>query len=174
MPDLVEPTVDLHPAWLAAHDEWGAGLHEDGFGLSEDDDVRTAEGFLTWVRLLEADGVLRPDGTGATTYWWIVEGDEVLGGIALRHGGPPERTLVVGSVGYGVRPSARGRGLATWALGEVLGRAASYGLDRLVVVCRDDNLASARVAEHHAGVLVEVRETPSGAVRRYEVPLPGS
>lgn len=170
MPQLLAPTADLHPAWLAAHDEWGPGLHEDGFGLGPDDDVRTTEGFATWVRSLREAGTDRGD--GAVASWWIVEDGEVLGGIALRHGITPERTRAVGNLGYGVRPTARGRGVATWAVGEVLGRASSYGLEEIAVVCLVANRASARVVEAVGGVLSEVWDTPDGAVRRYRVQAP--
>ncbi|MEC3973871.1 hypothetical protein [Amycolatopsis sp. H20-H5] len=44
------------------------------------------------------------------TYRWIVEGDRVLGGIALRHGFD-DFVPRLGHVGYGIRPSARRRGL---------------------------------------------------------------
>ena len=40
---------------------------------------------------------------------WIVEHGRVLGGIVLRHI-PDEE---IGQIGYGVRPSARRRGLAS-------------------------------------------------------------
>jgi hypothetical protein len=46
----------------------------------------------------------------------------------------------IGQVGYGVRPSARGRGHATWALGQVLSSAATDGLHRLLVVCADEGV----------------------------------
>jgi predicted acetyltransferase len=49
-------------------------------------------------------------------YWWIVEDGRVLGAIALRHE-LNERLIQLGHIGYGIQPSARWRGLATWALG---------------------------------------------------------
>jgi len=160
VPDLVAPTTELHAAWLEAHREWGPGQHEDGFGLGLDDDVDTPDGFAAWVaRMRVAPG---------SSLWWIVEGDTVLGGIALRNptnGEVPQH----GHVGYGIRPSARGRGLATWALREILSRAA--GLDRVLICCEAGNVASASVIERVGGVLEDVRETPVGRMRRYWVDL---
>jgi predicted acetyltransferase len=109
-------------------------------------------------------------GRGHCSYCWIVEQDTVLGGIALRHE-LTDFVLRMGHVGYGIRPSARGRGLATWALGQVLVRAGELRLDRVLVACADDNLASARVIEANGGLLEHVRDTELGRVRRYEVPL---
>lgn len=163
MLELVAPDVARRSAWLRSHEEWGPGPHEDGFGLGPDDDVATAAGFRTWVARVRS--------LPAARAWWIVDDDgEVLGGIVLRTGtdGP---VLRLGHVGYGVRPSARGRGVATWALGAVLPHARAVGLDRLLLVCADDNDASARTIERHGGVLEAVVDEEHGRVRRYWIDL---
>jgi predicted acetyltransferase len=162
MVELVEPTKHLYSAWRAARDDWGPGTHEDGFGLLASDTVETPDGFEAWVRRLH--------GEQGSTYRWIVEGEHLLGAIALRHR-LEDGALEVGQVGYGIRPSARGRGLATWALGQILATASAIGLDRVLIVCAHDNAASARVIERHGGVLEGVRNTSLGPARRYWVPI---
>ncbi|MEU7846787.1 GNAT family N-acetyltransferase [Micromonospora parva] len=173
MPELVAPTVRLHTPWLAAHDEWGPGLHEDGFGLRSTDEVRSPEGFAAWVTRLadQSDPGNRPDAGTVCTYRWIVEDDMVLGGIALRHQLDDHLLRVAGHIGYGIRPSARRRGLATWALGRMLGAARALGLGRVLLVCAADNVASAATIEHHGGVLEEIRDTEPGSARRYWITL---
>lgn len=158
---LVVPDAARHEAWLAGHREWGPGWHEDGFGIGPDDDVASADGFAAWVRRLH--------GLPSARMWWIVEADAVLGGVALRLGG--DRVAQLGHVGYGVRPSARGRGVATWALGEVLVRARALGLPRVLLVCRDDNPGSIATIERHGGVLEGVVDEEHGRVRRYGIGL---
>ncbi len=76
-----------------------------------------------------------------------------------------------GHIGYGVRPSARKRGLASWALGEVLKRARDRGLERVLVTCAAENVASARTIERNGGVLEDIRETWLGLARRYWIEL---
>ena len=100
-----------------------------------------------------------------------IEGDDVLGAIALRHRLNAKLLDAGGHIGYGVRPSARGRGLATWALGRVVRTAAAMGLDRVLLTCTVDNPASARVIEHAGGVLEDVRDTWLGRSRRYWITL---
>ncbi|ONI77707.1 GNAT family N-acetyltransferase [Actinosynnema sp. ALI-1.44] len=161
MPELIAPDARLHAAWLEAHAEWGEGRHEDGFGLLASDEVRSAPGFAAWVARLAAEHA-------TCTYRWIVDGDQVLGGIALRH----EHSDYVnwaGHIGYGIRPSARGKGLATWALGRMLGAARELGLDRVLVVCALGNATSARTIERNGGVLEGIGDTRFGQVRRYWV-----
>jgi predicted acetyltransferase len=169
MPELIAPTVRLHAAWLEAHREWGPGLHEDGFGLHSSDEVDSLAGFAVWVARLTAQAdPEKPVDAGRVhcTYRWIVEDDRVLGAIALRHE-LNDRLMQLGHIGYGIRPSARRRGLATWALGRMLGEARELGLDRVLIVCKADNVASAKTIEHHGGVLEGVRGTEYGPMRRY-------
>lgn len=162
MLELVSPDVARHSAWLASHREWGAGLHEDGFGIGADDDVESAEGFAAWVTRLRS--------LPAARMWWIVEGDEVLGGIALR-AATNDKVLRLGHVGYGVRPSARSRGIATWALGAVLPHARAASLSRLLLVCLDDNVASINTIERHNGIFENVVADGDVLVRRYWIDL---
>ena len=156
MTALTTPEATLYPAWLEAHREWGPGLHEDGFGLSTSDDVTALPGFFSWLRRLSDDK--------QCTYWWIIEDDQVLGGIALRHASHP---LIprAGHIGYGIRPSARRRGLATWAIGQIVERAHMIGMNQVMAVCASTNTASIRTLEHQGGVLDQTAH--ESAVRRY-------
>ena len=154
--DLVVPSVDLAAAWRDAHTEWGPGFHEDGFGLTADDDVDSEQGFWDWVDRLRNDGLC--------TYRWMVEGCRVVGGIAVRHGGGAEIERL-GHLGYGVRPSDRGRGVATRALADMLDVVAKLGLSDITAVCEVDNRASIATIERAGGELLERR----GQTARYRI-----
>jgi len=169
MPELIAPAAGLHAAWLQAHHEWGPGAHEDGFGLHSSDEVDSAAGFAAWVARLTAQADrAKPVEAGRVhcTYRWIVEDGQVLGAIALRHE-LNERLILLGHIGYGIRPSARRRGLASWALGQMLGEARALGLDRVLVACEAGNVASAKTIERCGGVLEDTRDTEHGSIRRY-------
>lgn len=175
MPELIAPTTRLHASWLESLREWGSGAHQDGAGLHADDEVESTEGFAVWVERLrqQSDPTIPPaEGRVPADYWWIVEGDTYLGAITLRHELNDFLLEKGGHIGYGVRPSARRRGLATWALGEVLQHARQVGLARVLITCDDDNVASARTIERHGGRLEDVRVVDGDlAVRRYWVDL---
>ena len=155
---LALPDVARRSDWLASHTEWGPGFHEDGFGVGPDDDVDSHEGFAAWVSRLRS--------LPAARMWWIVDGDAVLGGIALRTASNDDVPRL-GHLGYGIRPSARGRGIATWAVGHVLPHARAAGLSRLLLICLDDNVASIRTIERHGGVLEGISDDGHAVVRRY-------
>jgi predicted acetyltransferase len=168
---LVLPTARLHAEFLACRDDWGPGLHEDGFGISADDDLDSPDSFAAWVhdrlRLTHLPGTpCPPEQHGSAR--WIVEDGQVVGGIALRHIFDDEH----GHIGYGVRPSARRRGLASWALAQMLNDAkAALTVDRVLIVCQADNFASARTIERNGGVLECMRGVSQEAVRRYWIRL---
>jgi len=157
--ELVRPRVELFEAWSEAHREWGPGLHEDGFGIGSEDEVDTLEGFQAWIAWTQqSSGEL----------WWIVEDGKVLGGIALRSA-DDERVHRFGHIGYGIRPSARGRGMATWAVDEVLRHAESSGINPVLAFCLDANAASIATLEHHGAKLEAVEQHGDVRVRRYAI-----
>jgi predicted acetyltransferase len=173
MPELIPPTARLHAAWLEAHAEWGPGQHEDGFGLRPSDEVKSPAGFAAWLIRLASQSELAERtnvGSHGCLYRWIVEDDRVLGAIALRYGSD-DYVRSAGHIGYGICPSARRRGLATWALGQILDEARAVGLDRALVVCAVDNLASAKTIERCGGVFESIQATRFGPVRRYWIDL---
>jgi predicted acetyltransferase len=174
MPELITPTVGLHRSWLESRDEWGHDSLQEGGGLRVTDEVDSAEGFAAWVNRLIRTGdetIPAEEDWVHTTYWWIVENSNFLGAINLRHRLNDSLLVVGGHIGHGIRPSARGRGLASWALGAVLAEARLRGMDRVLLTCRAHNLASARVIERNGGALEKIHESDAGPTRRYWIDL---
>jgi predicted acetyltransferase len=166
---LVLPSLDLYDSWAACVAEYEPGmLHGSGMwnlpdGLQTDTDRDTCEALVALLRRLG-----RPSGDRVPSdYWWIAEGDEVVGFLAIRHRLDDWLLEVGGHIGYSVRPSRRRQGHATRALGLALERSRELGIDRALVTCDDDNVASARTIESQGGVLEDVREDK----RRYWIAL---
>lgn len=153
----------MRTAWLDAYAEWGPGVHEDGFGIRPSDEVHSPTGFATWVKRLTDESV-------SCSYRWILEGDQVLGGIALRHQFN-DFVRRVGHIGYGIRPSARQRGLATWALGRMLEEARMLGMEWVLVVCEAGNVGSMKTIERNGGVLEDASANEHPGEWRYWIPI---
>ena len=172
---LIEPTTRLRASWAQALREWGPDAHQDGSGLRlAGPDLDSAAGFEEWVERLRAQSdrsLPMPEGSVHATHLWIVEDATYLGAIDVRHYLNAFLLEAGGNIGYSVRPSARRRGHATWALGAVLPEARRQGLDRVLLTCADDNAASARTIEANGGVLEDVRSTSIGVKRRYWITL---
>lgn len=79
----------------------------------------------------------------------------------------------IGHIGYSIAPSKRRQGLGTIMLELALIEAKNFGLERVLVTCTDDNIASARVIENNGGVLEDKRVDPGDQklTRRYWITL---
>jgi predicted acetyltransferase len=132
-------------------------------------EARAADDVLVpWVLGFEADdfpALLRrlvdaAEGKGVpetfvphTTYWMVDGSGEVVGVANLRHKLNEELLRENGHIGYSIRPSLRGRGLATRQLALAVQAAVARGIQRVLVVCDRDNAASARVIKKNGGRL---------------------
>jgi predicted acetyltransferase len=97
-----------------------------------------------------------------------VEGD-IVGRVSIRFRLNRELNLTGGHIGYGVLPEYRQRGYATKILHDALIIARAEGLERVLLTCNDDNVASVRVIENCGGVLENVVQIEGSdtLVRRY-------
>jgi len=108
-----------------------------------------------------------------TTYWTVDAAGEIVGVANLRHRLNDFLLREGGHIGYSIRPSLRGRGLATRQLALTLEAAGRRGLRRVLVVCECDNAASTRVIEKNGGRMdSEVTAEETGKLmRRYWIEL---
>ena len=77
-----------------------------------------------------------------------------------------------GHIGYSVRPSMRNRGYATAMLALALERCSSMGIYNVLVTCKKDNIASAKVIIKNGGVFENEVEDEGGILfQRYWIRL---
>ena len=99
-------------------------------------------------------GVGVPEGfVPHSTFWLVRGGSEVVGVSNLRHTLTPRLLREGGTIGYGIRPTARGQGLGTEILRLTLREAVAIGHAEALVTCDASNAASARVIVRNGGVL---------------------
>jgi len=91
------------------------------------------------------------------TYFWIVEGAEFLGYLAIRHTLNDFLLEQGGHIGYSVRPTRRREGHASRALVLALEESRRLGLDRALVTCDHDNVPSRLTIERAGGVFEDRR-----------------
>jgi predicted acetyltransferase len=139
-------------------------------------DFRFLHGFepeRPWAdHLARTEAIRRGDGPPGTVpgafLVAVVEG-EIVGRVSIRFALDDYLLDRGGHIGYGVRAARRRRGHATEMLGQALIIARAEGVDRVLVSCDDDNVASARAIERHGGVLEDVRRDDEAPLvwRRY-------
>lgn len=134
--------------------------------------VHDGESFADHVQLLERQRRGHDLGVFVEGTWLIADvAGEIVGRASIRHQLNDYLAFRGGHIGFAVRPAFRRRGYATEILRQSLVIARSYGIDRVLVTCDDDNVGSAAVIEACGGVLervVPVDESDDGvAFRRY-------
>ncbi|WP_240721317.1 GNAT family N-acetyltransferase [Pseudarthrobacter sp. NamE5] len=129
-------------------------------------ELRDVNAFSKFVADLNADALPespRKPGYVPCTYLCIVERQRFLGSLVIRHELNEFLLEEGGHIGYSVRPSARGRGYATRALGEALSIARNLGVSHVLLTCAEGNAASRTIIEKNGGVYEDSRR----GTRRY-------
>jgi predicted acetyltransferase len=171
MTELVLPDVRLRASWEEAVAEF-AGGPMDGSGVWElegglDTSEEGVEAVVAHLRRCADHSVELPENRVHSTYFWIVEDDEFVGHLALRHDLTPWLLEEGGHIGYSVRPSRRRQGHARRALALALTEAKELGLDRVLLTCDEDNEGSRRTIEANGGVYEDSRN----GKRRYWIDI---
>lgn len=81
---------------------------------------------------------------------------QVVGRVSIRHALNDFLRTIDGHIGYAVGPDFRRHGCATEILRQSVTRLNALGVDRVLVTCDDDNIASARTIERCGGVLENI------------------
>ena len=169
---LVEPTIALERAFRSLVEDYRAADE----GRYQDIPELAGGGFDAYVRRLDekSRGVgLLPGHVPQTTFWLVRGGTTIVGSSRLRHYLTPALEQEGGHIGYNVCPSERCKGYGTRLLALTLEKARARGLQRVLVTCDTDNVASARIIQKNGGHLVgEVISVHSGKpVSRYWIRL---
>lgn len=85
------------------------------------------------------------------TIYWLVEDDEFIGRLELRHELNDHLLEVGGHIGYSIRPGRREEGYGTRILRAGLEKAREADLDRVLLTCDPDNVASRKIIEKCGG-----------------------
>jgi predicted acetyltransferase len=172
MTELVRPSLERYDAWVACRRDFGddlSGIHGDGHWnlpteLQTDLDRGVFEAFVPLVLRFQHESVaghLIP-----TDFMWITEGEEIVGFIRISHR-LEGRLLDHGHIGYSIRPSRRREGHASRALALALAHCRGLGIERVLVCCAEDNVASERTIVANGGVYESTRD----GYRRFWIPL---
>lgn len=167
---LLVPDESHEMAWHEVLDEFAA-YKEKITPYSFDNRTRDFSAYLKRTREIAAgknlDGLVRAD-----TYFLLDGKDAILGAINLRYDLNEYLFNFGGHIGYGIRPTQRGNGYATYMLKNVLPPYKVMGFKKVLITCNADNIASEKVILKNGGVKEnEVKEENGNSIYRYWISL---
>lgn len=95
--------------------------------------------------------LIKPNLSPQTTYG-VFKDNKLIGMFHLRHVIKGELINHGGNIGYLIRPSERKKGYGTKMLELALDKAKELNLDKVLISCREENIASKKVIEKNGGI----------------------
>ena len=95
----------------------------------------------------------------------------MVGAVNIRHYLNEALLMNGGHIGDGVRPSERCKGIATAMIGLALKECEKLGIEKVLMVCDRENIASAKSIIRNGGVLDNEVETDGAVEQRYWIAL---
>jgi len=162
---LVEPSLAYREAYMDFYEDWMTEGADAVVPWVAAQDPQDFEAYLAFLSSADSEEKLKDDAfVPHSTYWLINEDEGVVGAVNIRHRLNGKLLESGGHIGYGIRPSRRGRGYASVQLAEALKITKAMGLSRVLIVCDDDNTASERTIRGAGGVLDSLFTTDNGEV----------
>ena len=180
--DLVAPDSQYAAAFLEMAEEFRSA----GEPRYDMDLPLLQMNFAAFIERLRrySQGENLPNGHVPVDEYWLLEpaSGRILGAIRLRHRLNPYLEERGGHIGYAVRPAERRKGYGTRMLGILLGwlrdptwrQERGLDLQRVLVTCHTENIASARIIEANGGVLENRVWSEGELISRYWILLEAS
>ena len=160
--EVVEANLSLAPLLASYAKE----CYESGIPKYADVE-RDPESYLSGLIARAQQTSELPNGYLPSTTYYCLKDNNILGAIRVRRGSNANVENVIGHIGYETRPSARGKGVASYLLGWVRDHVV---IDPVIVTCSIDNPTSQKVIEKSGGeYLGNYEDKNEGVVRRYRL-----
>lgn len=145
---LVAPSAALLPSYLEAFEEYQQNQVTTYHFL---DAQKT--NVLDHIRRYQ-EGDQLPENHVPATYLWLVDDDQFIAEVCIRHALTDALLRFGGHIGYGVRCRRWNQGVGTRLLSMTLAYVRKhFPFDKVLITCNDDNTGSAKVIEKNGGVL---------------------
>jgi predicted acetyltransferase len=124
------------------------------------------------LKIFETGENLPADRVPSNTYF-LMRGEKIIGRSDVRHKLNPALEIKGGHIGYDIRPGERRKGFGTLILRLTLEKAREIGLERVLITCDTDNIASAKIIEKNGGKLAKqlIYEKTGTLISQYWIEL---
>ncbi len=167
---LMEPSMEYEAEILRFRAELLEANDPDDFaGCAWLEDYTDVKEWLAYLASLKNSA----DRVPSDLYLAVRKSDEkIVGMINLRHHiDHPILGLWGGHIGYTVCPTERGKGYAKEMLRQNLENCRVLGLDKVLITCDEDNIASECTILANGGVFERTVEVDGSIIKRYWIKL---
>ena len=146
---LIKPSNTLFKQYKDMMDEWnndGSRINPWPLHLKYDTEKEFNE---MLHRIDEVEKGINLDGYASSTTYWLYDEDNnrIIGASNLRHFLDEIGGEYWGHIGYGIRPTERGKGYGTLILNLTLEKAKNIGLNKVYLGAYEDNISSWKIME---------------------------
>ena len=168
--ELVFPTIEHKNKAIdfkQEHFNYGEQSIHGGGGLSK---IEIYEDWLEKIQL-DINIIANEDKVPASVFFGVHNG-KIVGIIQIRHCLNDWLYKTYGNIGYGIRPTERRKGYATQMLALALIKCREFGMDKVLISCDKDNIASAKTILKNGGMLDnEFSDDDGMIIQRYWIDL---
>lgn len=151
---LKEPTMDEKEELIKMVNEFADANDEyqfEGLGNFKKIYDSSYEEFYDSLEVNKHINQINPEWANQTSYVLIDENGHIYGAANIRHELKGKLREIGGHVGYGIRPSERGKGYATLQLKLLLEKMDKMGIDNALITCRENNIGSIKTMNKFIG-----------------------
>ena len=170
---LIKLTKEYETQLVEMIDEWKADQERNRTDRSPRaifrNDCRDFDAYLA-----DLDHDTEEDGRVPDSVFFLLDTDRdrLIGAVNIRHYLNDSLLITGGHIGDGVRPSERRKGYGTEMVRLALIECKKLGIDRVLMTCDKDNIASAKTIVRNGGVLEnEVVNDEGKTEQRYWITL---
>lgn len=148
--ELVLPSEKYKESYIEAAKEFLA--EGSGFGEVANNELLSGD-FDSFISSAEKKREERKRNKGwvPETMYWLIDNDEYIGHVNIRHELSEYLKTSGGHIGYKIRPSKRKMGYGSKILELALPKAKELGIDPALLTCNIENEASRKIIEKNGG-----------------------
>ncbi|HBL84427.1 MAG: hypothetical protein A2Y17_04630 [Clostridiales bacterium GWF2_38_85] len=166
---LVFPTLEMENQAIEYRQEY---FDYGEYEISGDGGLDHADNYKNWFNIITSAQTAAPNGWVNCSTYFAAIGDKIIGTIQIRHSLNEFLIDYGGHIGYGVRPSERRKGYASQMLKLALEKCCKLNIDKVLITCDKDNIASAKTIMKNGGIIEnELTEQNGNLVQRYWITL---
>ena len=127
--------------------------------------------YKEWLEKLNDDESGKNEEWGISETYLLLNDNRVVGMLNIRYTLSEDKVEKFGHIGYGVRPSERRKGYATYMLKEALEKCREKNMTEVILGCYEDNIASRKTILNNEGVLYKKSKLKNKNSLYYKVTL---